>query len=264
MAKRAADNSVMLLYGWLGSTPKQVAKYSKLLERPGRSVQTCILPSTAYFSGDKVLKQYAEGLASDALKAAKTADRVGFFSMSGNGSTAAGLTLIGLRARAEQGDDSAKALLDGQLGCMVYDSSPVQLQPSVLTTGFVSMLALKLGLDPGTVLSTPGVQPASKLAFGAFTSLPSRQRWSQNLYDVLLTPQVSHLLLYSEADPVVPFEMVEDFGKALSNSSMGRVHLEKFEGSDHVAHYRKHPELYRRVVNEFLEEELEKFQQANE
>lgn len=59
------------------------------------------------------------------------------------------------------------------------------------------------------------------------------------------------LYLYSEADPLISHKEVESHAEAAEKKGYKSVALEKFEGSGHVTHMRKHPEQYWKAIRDF-------------
>lgn len=241
--------SCVLLYGWLGSTPRQLRAYEQLLAQPGRAVVPCTLPASSFFRGRRAFEDCARSLARSALAATAGVDDVGLFGLSGNGSTAVGLMLRELRAG---GRDSAELL--GRIRGVVYDSGPVRVAAPVLATGFVSMAAAKVGLAPEAALAIPGLRPGAEAAFRWLYG--GRSELAAEVYGALDLP-VPHLLLFSRADAVIPPEHVQRFAEELrARRGPGAARLEEFQGSEHVYHYRRHPERYREVTTAFLGEVL--------
>lgn len=256
-------HTCVLLYGWLGAAKRQLRHHEKLLHRPvdvPRRVVSQVLPAGTFFGSQRHLQRQASYLADAALEASASAEKVGLFALSGNGSTAVALLLQELRRRAAgelcssaAGTVPAQVLLE-RISAVIYDSGPVHVAPPVLATGFTTMLASKYGLERH--LDLQRLLPASEAFFRVLMQLTGRKELAAQLYEeLLLVAPVPHLLLYSEADAVIPSCCITRFAKDLQARG-GNAHLQEFHEAPHVLHLKTYPDRYAEVVNRFLDAHL--------
>ena len=64
-------------------------------------------------------------------------------------------------------------------------------------------------------------------------------------------PSCPQLYLYSDSDPLVPQEGVEDFMRAQSDRGV-EVEGHMFRGSGHCEHFRSHPHEYAMQISQFV------------
>ncbi|CAG7734135.1 unnamed protein product [Allacma fusca] len=68
----------------------------------------------------------------------------------------------------------------------------------------------------------------------------------------------SFIFLYSEKDGITPWKAVEEIAGAISDRGTP-VKLVKFEGSEHILHYRKFPQEYLEEVTQFIHQTMESY-----
>ncbi|KAG1366612.1 Transmembrane protein 53 [Cocos nucifera] len=131
----------------------------------------------------------------------------------------------------------------------IYDSSPVDFTSDVGTRLFLHPTVVKM-FHPPRIVSWMAKALASgldTLFLGRFEA--QRAEYWQTLYSsVSMGP---FLILYSEDDDVVPYQIISSFAQHLQELG-GNVKLVKWNNSCHVAHYKYHQAEYKDAVSEML------------
>ncbi|KAE8350315.1 hypothetical protein BDV28DRAFT_43281 [Aspergillus coremiiformis] len=84
-------------------------------------------------------------------------------------------------------------------------------------------------------------------------SLPVRGRRVVNSSDFIPTTS-GRLYIYSDSDPLIGEKDVESHAQEAKTKGYGKIELEKFEGSGHVAHMRQDPKRYWAAIARFWDE----------
>ncbi|KAE8386048.1 DUF829-domain-containing protein [Aspergillus alliaceus] len=82
--------------------------------------------------------------------------------------------------------------------------------------------------------------------------LPVRGRRVVNSSDYIPTTS-GRLYIYSDSDPLIGDKDIESHAREAKAKGYGKVELEKFNGSGHVAHMRQDPKRYWAVISRFWE-----------
>jgi len=138
---------------------------------------------------------------------------------------------------------------------VVFDSAPCYMTPHVAAS---AMTANQIGKWYRPFVSFVVYQMSalgwflSRLrGFSHLTYADKYWRWDFMRKGKIMQ-QTPTLFLYSDADDLCSVPFVETVAAELAIHNP-HVHTFQFTGSDHVAHYRTHPELYASKVERFLE-----------
>ena len=169
----------------------------------------------------------------------------------------AGYLTSGLALERLAGSGAGRELL-GSVGGAVFDSTPCELTPAVAARGvLVGAAPSVLGLlEPGGAGGGPAWGPlggALEGALSAYLSLGGVRRtvgaafaaWDRH------GPACDRLMLYSEADWVVPASGVRAFADRWRARGIG-VRERAWAGSRHVEHLRQDADGYGEVLDGFL------------
>ena len=245
----ASDNFAVLLFGFAGSSFKQLDRHSELYNDLGYKTLSCILPLEHLFHNDtKAMSEFSRCvLAKVAEEGIKSAATVAF---SNNGAAVYQHLVTHITDQPH--------LHHLNITGAVFDSGPgyCQLFYNPKRNYKTSSLGLRLFLTMSypIVNATNGVSLLGNLALLAKQVIGFR-------YDPAVSwcgDWVKHedpgpwpaLFIYSEGDKLIPAQWLDTVvGK---NMERRRVEFWRIEDTEHVAHLKKYPDLYREKVQQFL------------
>lgn len=237
----AEARGLSLLLGWAGGAARSVQKHAAAWHRAGwrtataeMTIDMSFFPSVATALPALVDELLAEARShrrrSDSLLVAHCFSNAGLFALT---------SMLRRDAALE---------IDGA----VYDSAPSPeshirpwAAPMVIAASArggsrAALLAKHVPYALGASLVAPFVGVPPPIGFFADVRDPSRNRPRPELF------------LYSPADALVPAAGIEEFMRARRQLPGGAAQAScRFDGSAHVAHFKRHPEQYEAAVGAF-------------
>jgi hypothetical protein len=242
------ESTHVLLLGWMGAQPRHVEKYEQMYTAAAGVVTTQAIASPSDVMGlhrEALLQCILGALARVCSTSPVGPVVVHVFSNGGEF-----MWNFALRLMYEQ-DARPAFVTDTQMACAlqikqrlvaeIHDSCPCYMSvPSgleAISASFGSNAAVRLLLQGGFLVSV--VAGAAWSALRGEPSAPEAywircQEWPS---------RVRQLFIYSPLDRLCDVSKVEEHAATLEANGV-EVHRLRFEDTDHVAHYRKHPEAY--------------------
>jgi len=246
------DNFAVLLFGFAGSTFRQLDKHSELYNSLGYKTLSCILPIENMFHNDArnvsaFSRSVLDRVSEEGIKSVATV------AFSNNGTAVYHHLVTHITAQPH----------DLRVIGSVFDSGPgpAQLPYNPKTSDVTNSLDRR---PPGRLFLTMaylGVNKANGLGLLENLKLVARQQRQMSC-----DPNVSFcghwmkhedpsswpvLFIYSEADKLIPARWLDTVvGK---NMERRRVEFWRIRDTNHVAAFKKYPDKYRETVKTFLE-----------
>lgn len=248
----SSDSPTLVLFGYAGSSRSQLEKYGGLYSELGYRSISSILPHRYIFSYDiPAIRNCAEQVLDEIDASSSSSIVCHCFSNNGVAMYQQLFTLL-----QEQG--RSKDFIKG----LIIDSAPGPmgtLDNALKTTFFNNQSFLFLPL------AMLGVNAANRMPLSENLGMVKLQlgRLLHN-YKYKSTPWTGRfmsyherghwpaLFFYSKEDQLMPWKYVKKV-IAMQQSTNRRVEWQLFEKSGHVAHYKNHPDLYTKLVKEFMQ-----------
>lgn len=238
---------VVILLGWAGCQEKHLAKYSPMYEKKGFiTVQVMVPARTLFFQSHKV-SDVAHGLLG-LLGKNKICDNPIVFHVFSNGGSMVYMHLIGLL-------HSQKSRLQQMLSVrgVIFDSAPGKPRMLNAVRAFMSTLhthpILRYILGFCLLIYMLVIRFLLAMLPACIKSSYGFKLYTRVCDDPTECPQ---LFLYSKADRII---MAEDVEEVVSRRKARGVDVKAvcWEDSAHVAHLRRHPEIYMKTCLDFVD-----------
>ncbi|KAJ3433021.1 hypothetical protein M0812_21970 [Anaeramoeba flamelloides] len=255
---------VVFVLNWLGSQKKHVQKYVDLYRMLGFPAYSEISPRRAFvfedFFGKPVVNRIIKDIRSKRIL--HKTDDVIFHCMSGNGFHSLSKIIQyeqhklreleelylwkGVTTPSVQYDTDLESLLFNHIRGIVFDSAPTPPTPDVFARGF-SQSFLK-----SNCLLRKSSRFIAKIALKHCPwVLRNNARRIANVMRGEHFIRCRQLYLYSRNDKLVNVPFLESFIDSQEKLEI-EVHRKVWDDSEHVLHYRKHPDEYKEEIKNFL------------
>jgi Eukaryotic protein of unknown function (DUF829). len=252
--------SVVILYGWLGSTSRHVFKYAEIYLKEGCSVVYGTANSIdVMFRMQSRLSGFAMDSIREVAKIVREQEDVDrrripvslhYFS-NGGAFVAEALSLMSQQIQRQDmlsssDKEDLKLVADRMynFGFEICDSAPAYLHPDSGTAA----------IDRG--VSNLFIRTVFKAAFRAALLLnslkagPERDVFWENVTNSKLCKH--QVFIYSTKDDLTDHQMIDDLITKRKDRGIDVIAC-KFDDSEHVQHFRKYPDKYRETVIKALE-----------
>lgn len=232
-------NKIILLFGWFGSTHKNLSKYSQFYKKLGFTVVQ-FTPSNFDITNTKhytlKMKDIVDLLEKDFKISEKTPHI--YLHVFSNHGLKNYISLLDIMEEKEY--EYLKTMIKG----VIKDSCPVNITAKASATAVTAHYKNPIFLWVGY-----GIFYA---IFWIFLTI--RGFFTHPINDSIglfkLKKKVDHpsLYIYSVQDSITDHKFLEDF----IEEKKGEVHKKKFSNSKHVSHYQVFPEEYEKEIQQFL------------
>lgn len=239
---------VIVILGWNNSQHKYLAKYSEMFEKRGYdTLCSTANPFNTFFRSGSKVKQTAHQIL-DVLLEMNCSNRPVFLYAFSNGGGAIFFQLTEALSTPE-----SKYFDKIKVAGSIFDSFPVVPEMKSVKivqktiTGYIGNPIVRWLVWHGLGISIPLmilIDPNIKRYMSSITNSPIKN---------------DQLVLFSKTDPFAPPEDIEHF---INERRKRGVHVvaKCWEKSQHVNHYREHPDEYPMIVYDFIDNCLKKME----
>ena len=277
---QSSVKAVVIMLGWIGSQLKHVRKYADLYVQKDCAVVISCPPVTIIFRAESPMRIQALNAVREAARIIRKVEKNGFLSSRNievpvlihyfsNGGAYVAQALDRMIKEVKSGSGTLAALTDDDIsdilfvserlykqGYEVVDSAPAYFSTESAHNALnesVPNLAIRI-IIKAFLYVVFNLEVAILLMRGKES--PAETFWNRVLFSELCSRQA---FIYSSSDKITDASKVDELIKERSARGFD-ITYSKFNDSNHVMHFRKHPDEYKAMVTNVLDKVFQKDQ----